>query len=68
MSYIIKYDNNDYWLLYHYSRSGSSSQLIWSKYMCNTSFDTCYVTRNSCQLTSVTNISHSEDIAIECSM
>ena len=33
----IKYDNNDYRLLYHYSRSGSSSQPIWSKYMYNTS-------------------------------
>ena len=30
----IKYDNNDYRLLYHYSRSGSSSQPIWSKYIC----------------------------------
>ena len=28
-------------------RSDSSSQPIWSKYMCNTSFDRCYGTRNS---------------------
>ena len=64
----IKYDNNDYGLLYHYSRSGSSNQPIWSKYMCNTYFDTCYSTRNSCQQpTLVTNCSHSGDVTIECS-
>ena len=44
-----------------------STQPIWSKYMCTTSFDRCYGTRNSCQPTSVTNCSHSEDVTIECS-
>ena len=53
--------------LFHYNRSGSSSQPIWSTNMSSSSSDTCYGTRNSCPSTSVTSCTHSEDITVECS-
>ena len=63
----VKHDCNDYRLLYHYNRSGNFGQPIWSRYMSSLSSDTCYGTRNSCPLTSVTNCSHTEDVIIKCS-
>ena len=53
-------------LLYHYNRSGSSSQPIWSTYMSSSSSDKCYGTRNSCPSSSVSSCSHSEDVTVEC--
>ena len=53
--------------LYHYNRSGSSSQPIWSRYMSSSSSDTCYSSSNSCPSTSITSCTHSEDITVTCS-
>ena len=49
-------------------RPGSSNQPIWSTYMFSSYYDTCYGTSNSCPSTSVTSCTHSEDVAVECSM
>ena len=48
-------------------RSDNSSQPIWSTNMYSLSTDTCFGTRNTCPLTSVSSCTHSNDVTVECS-
>ena len=49
------------------ARSSNSRQPIWGTYMSSSYTDTCYGTRNTCPLTSITSCNHSNVATVECS-